>query len=284
MPKVSRSGKEPPMHRTQNHRLIDLHAHLVPGVDDGPKSVDESLTMLHIAETDGIETIVAAPHVFSTHNTIKDIEELIDRRQQFLEKVRHAQLNLQVLPGAEIFFTTNVMEYLNEFDKLLTLNRSSYFLLEFPFEFVFPHTQDFIFNLLTEGWIPIIVHPERNKSIQRTPGIVYDWVKTGAFVQVNAGSLKGIFGEEARAASYLLLHHNLVHVIASDAHSPNHRAPELAFVHSTLENAGIEIANLLVYDIPRSILDDEAITDIGELRDPRKKSKIFDFLKGLSGR
>jgi len=265
----------------QNHRLIDLHAHIVPGVDDGAKSIEESLEMLQSAKSDGIETIVATPHVLSFHNTIKDIGEIIKQTQKFLEGLNRYAVNLQVLQGAEVFFTADVMEYLKEYGEALTLNRGAYFLLEFPFEFVFPGTRDFIFNVLIEGWIPIIVHPERNKVIQRNPEILYDWVKTGALIQVNAGSLKGIFGEEAQVTSFHLLHHNLVHVIASDAHSPKHRTPELSFVHSILENEGIEIADLLVYDIPRAILDNKAIIDIGEPRDPRKKSKIFDFLRGM---
>jgi protein-tyrosine phosphatase len=266
---------------TQNNRLIDLHAHIVPGVDDGAKSFEESLQMLQMANSDGIETIVATPHVFSYLNTIKDIADIIKKRQEFLERLNRHPVKPQVLPGAEVFFTTNVMEYLHEYGELLCLNGSCYFLLEFPFEFVFPGIRDFIFSVLTEGWIPVIVHPERNRVIQRNPGMLYQWVKTGALIQVNAGSLKGLFGEEARLTSFHLLHHNLVHVIASDAHSLKRRPPELSFVHSTLENEGIEIADLLVYGNPRAILDNKAIIDIGEPLDPGKKSKIFDFLKGM---
>lgn len=264
-----------------NYKLIDLHAHLVPGVDDGAKSFEESLQMLQMAAADGIETIVATPHVFSYHNTLKDIEAIIKQTQAFLERLNQHPVKPQVLQGAEVFFTTNVMEYLKEYGEVLSINGSCYFLLEFPFEFVFPGTRDFIFNVLTEGWIPIIVHPERNKVIQRNPAILYDWVKTGALIQVNAGSLTGLFGEDARVTSFHLLNHNLVHVIASDAHSPKRRPPKLSFVYSILENEGIEIAELLVYGNPRAILDNEAIIDIGEPRDPRKKSKIFDFLKGM---
>jgi protein-tyrosine phosphatase len=266
---------------TQNNGLIDLHAHIVPGVDDGAKSDEESLKMLQIAGSDGIGTIVATPHVLSIHNRVKDIEKIIAATREFLERVKRPPLDLQVLQGAEVFLTTDIMKHLKQYGQFLALNGGSYFLLEFPFEFIFPGTWDFIFNILTEGWIPIIVHPERNKVIQRNPGTLYDWVKTGALVQLNAGSLKGTFGEEARATALHLLHHNLVHVIASDAHSPGLRAPGLSFVRDVLANRGIEIAHLLLYSIPRSILDDEAIPDIGEPRDPRKKRKIFDFLKGM---
>lgn len=269
------------MNSIQNKKLIDLHAHIVPGVDDGAKSFAESLKMLQIAEFDGIGTIVAAPHVLSAHNRIKDIEKIIAATQEFLERLKSNPINIQVLQGAEVFFTSNILDYLKQFGQFLALNGGSYFLLELPFEFIFPGTWDFIFNILTEGWIPIIVHPERNKVIQRNPGILYDWIKTGALIQINAGSLKKTFGEEARATAFHLLHHNLVHVIASDAHSPNLRVPELSFVKDLLVDQEIEIADLLLYTIPRLILDDKAISDIGEPRDPRKKRKIFDFLKRM---
>jgi protein-tyrosine phosphatase len=266
--------------RTQ-HKTIDLHTHIVPGVDDGAESFEESLKMLQAAELDGIESIVATPHMSSFHNTIKDMEEIITQTQKFLEDLNRYAINLQVLQGAEVFFTANLMEYLDEYGEALSINRGSYFLLEFPFEFIFPGTRSFIFNVLTRGWIPIIVHPERNRVIQRTPEVLYDWVKAGALTQVNAGSLTGFFGEEARLTSFHLLRHNLVHAIASDAHSPNHRTPGLSFVYPTLEKEGIEIADLLLYDIPRAILDNKAIADIGVPRDPRKKHKIFDFLRGM---
>ena len=263
----------------QNYRLIDLHAHIVPGVDDGAHTFEDSLKMLQIAEADGIESIVATPHVFSIHNTINNLEEIINQTQKFLEELKQYAINLQVLQGTEVYFTSNVLEYLAEYGDILSLNHSSYFLLEFPFDFVFPGTQNFLFKVQAEGWIPIIVHPERNKVIQRNPGILYDWIKTGALIQVNAGSLTGILGEAAQMTSFQLLHYNLVQIIASDAHSPNHRTPELSFVHSLLEKEGIEIADLLVYGNPRAILDNKTIINMGEPRDPRKKKKIFDFFK-----
>lgn len=265
----------------QKNKTIDLHTHIVPGVDDGAESFEESLKMLQIAELDGIEAIVATPHVSSFHNTIKDIEEIITQTQKFIADLNRYAINLRVLQGAEVFFTANLMEYLNEYGDALSINRGSYFLLEFPFEFIFPGTRGFIFNVLTAGWIPIIVHPERNRVVQRHPEILYDWIKAGALAQVNAGSLTGLFGAEAQLTSFNLLRHNLVHAIASDAHSPNHRTPELSFVYPILEKEGIEMADLLVYDIPRAILDNKAIADIGQPRDPRKKHKIFDFLREI---
>jgi protein-tyrosine phosphatase len=266
---------------TPGKTFIDLHAHIVPGVDDGAESFDEALEMLRMAEADGVAAIVATPHVFSAHNTVKEFEIISRRIRDFHQQVKQSGLNINVLPGAEVFFTADLLEYLAKYQDILTLNHSSYFLLEFPFEFIFPGTRDFIFNVLTEGWIPVIVHPERNHAIQRSPAILYDWVKLGVLVQVNAGSLKGIFGSAAQETAFRLLYHNLVHVIASDAHSPNHRPPLLSFVPALLKNQGIENADFLVHHIPRAILEDKAVPDTGEPLDPQKKTKFFDFLKGI---
>ena len=260
--------------------LIDLHAHVVPGVDDGSASEKESLDMLQLAEADGIEYIVATPHVFSKLNIEKQVETVLEKRQEFLEKVRLFDFKLQVLAGTEVFFTSNLNSLLKRYDKQLTLNQSSFFILEFPFDFIFPGVKEFIFNILMEGWIPVIAHPERNQVIQRTPRILFEMVEQGALSQVNAGSLEGQFGPEARASALQLIQHNLVHVVASDAHSIKHRPPKLFSVYSHFKEIDPEKADLLFKEIPRAILRDKAVPDIGEPRDPQRKIKFFDFLKG----
>jgi protein-tyrosine phosphatase len=261
--------------------LIDLHCHLVPGVDDGPQSETEAFQMLRIAEDDGIEIIAATPHLFSTHNVFPDAEETVKRRDFFLKRTRQDSGSVEVLLGAEVYFTTNLLSYLKEFQCLITLNAGSYFILEFPFDFVFPNIKDFIYRVMLEGWIPIISHVERNRVFQRNPGMVYKLVKMGALSQVNAGSLRGDFGEAAMETALKLIAHNLVHVIASDAHSPRQRTPTLSFVYSLLKGEEREKVDLMVRDIPRAIIEDQGIPDIGSPTNPEKgkSKKIFDLLK-----
>jgi len=258
--------------------LIDLHAHVVPGVDDGAPTEKDALTMLQMAEADGIEYVVATPHVFSKLNIEKQVETILEKRQEFLEKVRLIDFKLRVLAGAEVFFTSNLSSLLKRYDKQLTLNQSSFFIIEFPFDFIFPGIKVFIFNILMEGWIPIIAHPERNQVIQRTPRILFEMVEQGALSQVNAGSLDGQFGPEARASALQLIQHNLVHVVASDAHSIKHRPPKLSSVYSHFKEIDTEKADLLFKKIPEAILKDKAVPDIGEARDPQKKVKFFDMI------
>jgi protein-tyrosine phosphatase len=255
--------------------LIDLHAHIVPGVDDGSSSDKESLKMLQIAEADGIECIVATPHVFSKLNSVRDVESILEKKQEFLDRIKLFDFRIQVLPGSEVFFTTNLGTLLQKYDTQLTLNSTPYFILEFPFDFIFPGIHDFIFNILMDGRIPVIAHPERNQVIQRNPGILFQMVRQGVLTQINAGSLLGSFGPEAQATAFLLVQNNLAHVVASDAHSMNNRTPRLSSAYSLLADKNGEKSELLFKKIPRAILNDEQIPDIGEPLDPRKRQKFF---------
>ena len=259
--------------------LIDLHAHIVPGVDDGAQSEKDAIEMIRTAEADGTETIVATPHIFSKLNLVKDLDLILQKQEEFLEKVRMFDFNLKVLPGAEVFFTTNVKELLNRYQRLITLNRTGYFILEFPFDFIFPGIRDFLFGLQMDGWIPLIAHPERNQVIQRNPGLLYEMIQQGALAQVNAGSLMGYFGPEVRHTAYQLLHYNLIHVVASDAHSLKHRPPRLSEAYIHIESIDSNKADLYLKEIPRAILNDRGLPDMDDPIDPRKKVRFFDFFK-----
>lgn len=259
--------------------LIDLHAHLVPGVDDGPSTEKDSLEMIRMAEANGIEYIVATPHIFNKLNIIKDLEMILQMQEEFLEKIRLFSLKIQVLSGAEIFFTSNLREIFNQYKNLLTINRSCYFILEFPFDFIFPKIEDFIFKIQMDGWIPIIAHPERNQVIQRNPRMLFEMVQKGALSQVNAGSISGAFGPEAQATAFKLIHYNLVQVIASDAHSIRHRPPLLTSVYDHLKELDIEKADLLFKKNPLAILNDQGLPGMDDPMDPQKKVKFFDFIR-----
>ncbi|MCX6554659.1 MAG: tyrosine protein phosphatase, partial [Candidatus Aminicenantes bacterium] len=214
--------------------MIDLHGHYLPEVDDGAGSLETSLAMLRHARADGIATVVATPHACSALCTIKGFAALRASRDKWLKTVESSGLALRVVCGAEVYFTSELLTLLKDNRDLLTINNGSYFLLEFPGEYIYAHSKDFIFKVLTEGFIPIISHAERNAEIQRSPAMLRELVKVGALCQVNAGSLRGDFGNTARRSAYELIQANLVHVIASDAHDLQSRKPELSFVPALL--------------------------------------------------
>jgi protein-tyrosine phosphatase len=257
--------------------VIDLHGHYLPGVDDGAETVDVSLAMLRCAEADGIGTVVVTPHACGNTCRVRDLESLRRRYEEWLKSLTAGGFGLRILPGAEVYFTSELLPILRDHHDLLTINRSSYFLLEFPHDYVYAHSKNFIFKIMTEGFIPIISHPERNSEIQRSPAVLRDLVKAGALCQVNAGSLRGDFGNAARQCAYELIEGNLVHAIASDAHDLESRRPELAYVRELLHHLPPEKIGMYLQDIPAAIIADQALPDIGEPSRRHPRRTFFDL-------
>lgn len=236
--------------------MIDLHCHILPGIDDGSTSVEMSLQMARIAVADGITTTACTPHLYPGvyENVAKDIHHAVRRLSQQLEE---AGIPLTLADGAEIQIVHGIVQGLRS-GRMATLNGSRYFLLEpshgaIPFGFA-----RIIFDLLTAGYIPIIAHPERLAWVdeQHYPWLV-DAVAEGAWVQVTSGSLTGRFGQRARILSENLLSDGLVHLIATDAHDPQYRRPLLGEGQRAAERyVGTAEAERLVLDRPLAVLAD----------------------------
>jgi protein-tyrosine phosphatase len=259
--------------------MIDLHGHYLPGVDDGAKDLETAAAMLRHAAADGIEAVVVTPHVMGNSCKAKGLDTLRRNREKIWPELEKNAGKIKLITGAEVYFTSELLPILKENRDLLTINNGSYFLLEFPADYIYAHSRDFIFKVLTEGFIPIISHAERNQEIQRSPNILFDFVEAGALCQINAGSLRGDFGNEARRTAFELLDANAVHVIASDAHNLTSRKPELAFVPTLLRNFDQEKVNHYLHDIPAAIIADEALPDIGEALRRKTKRGFFNFIK-----
>jgi protein-tyrosine phosphatase len=259
--------------------MIDLHGHYLPRVDDGAKDMAASLAMLRYAESDGIETAVVTPHTCSSQSTFKEFDSLRRGWKQWRDSLNDQGLKIKIVSGAEVYFTSELLSLLKDNRDLLTINSGSYFLLEFPADYVYAHSKNFIYNILTDGFIPIISHAERNAEIQRSPAVLRDLVKAGALCQINAGSLRGDFGNTARQSAFELLKSNLVHVIATDAHDLDSRKPELSFVPALLRHMDPEKITMYLNDIPAAIIADQAIPDIGEPLGRQPKRTFFDFFK-----
>ncbi len=259
--------------------MIDLHGHYLPGVDDGAASLEESLAMLRLAQDDGVMAVAATPHAGSALSACRDLDALRRSREAWKKEVATSGLELRVADGAEVYFTSDLLPLLQDNRDLLCLNGGSYFLLEFPADYVYAHSKEFLFKVLTEGFIPIVSHAERNAEIQRSPAVLRELVKAGALCQLNAGSLRGDFGHEARRCAYDLLRDNLVHVIASDAHDLQKRRPGLSFVRPLLAGVDAGKIDLYLHGIPAAVLADEAIPDIGEPVAHKPRRSVFDFFR-----
>lgn len=240
--------------------MIDIHSHILPGMDDGAQDIYDTLEMVEIAAKSGITAMVATPHCnipSGYRNYFGD--EYREIVQNVREAVREEGLPVRIFPGAEAMGTADLPQLLQD-GKIMTLNQSRYLLVEFFFD----EDPEFVGNLLEElvglKVIPVIAHAERYKFVQRDPNLVYDWRSKGYPIQVNKGSLRGKFGRRAMETAYLLLNHHLVSVVASDAHSPHIRTPEMKRVHEQLSMEYPEsYVDMLFYENPRRICQNKPI-------------------------
>jgi protein-tyrosine phosphatase len=205
--------------------MIDLHCHILPGLDDGPEKLDESVAMCQIAFEDGIRTIVATPHFRPGAYEFRDPTEQLTALRREVERLG---LELTILPGADVTVTPELPLHLVQ-QPMLTINgMGKYVLAELPHEAVPARWDDFLLSLRKRGTTPIITHPERNRWFLNHSDALYPFVLAGGLVQITAMSILGENGPESREYSTDLLKRGLVHVIASDAHSSDQRQPRLA--------------------------------------------------------
>lgn len=259
--------------------MIDLHGHYLPGVDDGAPDLETSLAMLRLAQDDGVEAVVVTPHACSSLCSVRGYDELHSRWQRFHKDIVETSLTLKTYSGAEVFLTSELLAILGDHRDLLVINNGSYLLIEFPADYVYAHSKEFVFKLLNAGYIPIVSHPERNREIQRSPAILRELVEAGALCQLNAGSLRGDFGNSARESAFALVRANLVHVIASDAHDLERRRPGLSHVPELLRGVDPAKARMYLHDIPQAIVADQAVPDIGEPELERPRRSFFATLR-----
>lgn len=201
--------------------MVDIHSHILPSLDDGAQSLEEALSMAKIAANGGINHMVASSHGNYFSYTLDEYWEQLEKLQSCL-KQQHIPLTLY--SGMEIFVDGDVSPLL-ERRGLLTLNRTNYLLIEFPFEDRARNVQKNIAALQQKGYKIVLAHPERYLFIQKDPEFAYYLEETGCVLQVNQGSLLGDFGGRAEMLARQLLSDGVVGVIATDAHDPRYRAP-----------------------------------------------------------
>lgn len=216
--------------------MIDIHSHILPAIDDGAKNIEEALEMCVIAVEDGIETIVATPHLLDGRydHSYFEIANAVENLRRILKE---KGLNLNILSGADIHAVPNLPEFLKRPGADFTLGMNGrYFLLEFPFDFA-PKRQleELVFEIMLDGFVPIITHPERCSAFQEDRALVNLFYERGALYQITAMSVTGDFGDEAEKCASYMLKRGLAHFIASDAHSAKRRKPVLSRAFKKIE-------------------------------------------------
>ncbi len=237
--------------------LIDLHTHILPGMDDGAADLEQALAMARTAADDGITIIAATPHVLAGEydNSRVQILQKIGELQQVLEA---EGINIKIMPGAEYYIEADLPRRLAD-GQLLTINDGGkYLLVELPAMMVPDYTARVLYELQLQGVTPILAHPERNSGFARDPKLLQVFIERGFLVQITAGSITGKFGKAVSKTAMAFLQNGCVHIIASDAHSAskhNPRIPVLSPACAILQRKyGTDMARQLSSGNPEKIL------------------------------
>ncbi|NUQ66281.1 MAG: hypothetical protein HUU20_27790 [Pirellulales bacterium] len=248
--------------------FVDIHCHLLPGIDDGAADWEQSLAMARIAAGDGIATIAATPHQLGNYsqNRSDAIRRLVRELQGLLDQQR---IPLRVVPGADVRIEPEMVSKILAGDVLTLGGRSRYVLLELPHELYVP-LERLLSEFQSAGLVGILSHPERNLGLLAQPPLVESLVDSGCLMQVTAGSLVGTFGPSVQAMAERLLSRGLVHFLATDAHSPKSRRPlmQRAFERAA-ELAGPEAAIDLCCRNPSLVLANRPVA--GGRREVRRQ-------------
>lgn len=238
---------------------IDIHCHVLPGIDDGARDLEEAVDMCRLAAADGCKALIATPHLRHERWWNDDLERLETLRRAVQEQVGET---LQILLGGEIAVNTQSYAELWELPdgRLPTLAGSRYVLLEFDRHGLGPDPLELIHELRIADWFPVVAHPERISWLASDPPLLRECVASGAHLQLTAMSLTGQLGQRLEALSISLIDQDLVAFIASDAHGVGLRPPGLGRAFRLVEARwGREKARRLLIDHPQCILDDEPL-------------------------
>ena len=244
--------------------MIDIHAHILPGLDDGSDRTRTSLEMAALAVRSGVTDLIATPHSnqrgrFENYAS----EELTAQFERLKGVLKQERIDLRLHLGMEVYATSDMAELYRE-GRLLTLAGSRYLLMEFGFHDDAYYMEHVLRDVMDTGVTPVLAHPERYHALQRLPEIMVDWVRAGVHLQINKGSLSGAFGNEAFRLAAEMLDHELVSFVASDAHRSDQRTTVLKDVyHWIAAHYSEHLAERLLRANPRRVLRDEPLPACG---------------------
>ncbi len=261
-------------------RMVDIHCHVLPEMDDGAISLEESVAMCRAAAADGIKTIVATPHMFNGVCATPDKETI---NQKIAMVTQACEGCVKIVPGGEVRYSHEVFEEVGDPGARFRLNGGSYMLLEFPFRSMPPNVETAVFQILSAGVTPVIAHPERNLRLQERPAMLANLIERGAMAQLDAGSLTGSFGREAQSLAKRIVEAGLAHFIATDAHHQDRRRPVLSVAAAVAADwGGEEYARAMVEANPEALINDRPIpfqpdADVDALLGRKKAKTWFAF-------
>lgn len=256
--------------------MVDLHCHILPGLDDGAKNLEDSLAMAEDAIADGITHVVATPHASSAYSF--DFARVCAARDELSAKLGE---RLTLATGCDFHLNHENLTAARQDPRPFCINQKDYLLVEFN-EFSIPPSMDqTLHELQLAGIHPIVTHPERNAILRTRPERLQTWIAQGSYVQITAASLTGVFGPVAQELAWLWLVQGCVHFISSDAHNTARRPLKLKFAFDAVaERCGEERARSLLIENPRAAFEGQPLPYVPEVApasEPRKRKRFFFF-------
>jgi protein-tyrosine phosphatase len=262
--------------------MIDIHCHILPGLDDGAESFDTSVAMAEMAIAEGVTHIIGTPHASAGHPFIPN---LVKQRRDELQEMFQGRLTIAT--GCDFHLNYENLQEVRFEPERFTLNQKNYLLVEFA-DFSIPSSLDqALHELQLAGLSPIITHPERNPLIRTKPERLFNWIRQGCYVQVTAQSLSGRFGKAAQQVSHDWLDAGAVHFIASDAHNVTSRPLRLRETYDEIaKTRGEETARALLVENPLAVFEGKPLPYVPDVCEdgesaeagwPRKKKRFWFF-------
>lgn len=239
--------------------MYDIHCHVLYGVDDGARNIEDSINICRLLANDGVKAVIATPHYMEGKSQI-DSSRLFTHVFLLNLELKVENIDMEVLAGMEVYTNPDLLN-LYEQKKIITINYKNYMLIELPqYNILPPYLDDLLFNLQLKGIKPVIAHPERYISVIKDPYIVYSLINKGCIMQVNSGSVEGLFGSTVRKTAYILLKNNMVHVVSSDTHSSYRNISSLKNCYGIIyKKFGKDTAENLFINNPYKIINGENI-------------------------
>ena len=263
--------------------MIDVHSHVLPGIDDGTKVVEEAVEFCRLAAERGTEILVATPH-HKPGSYQNPRDRVLQSVASLQKRIDTAGIRLRLAPGCEIFVDTDLADRIGAGELLTYGDNRRYILLEFSFQQYPVRPEDLVFRLKLSGVTPVIAHPERIRWFQEDVDRLVTLVRAGALAQVTGSSLEGTFGSRVRSITREMLERGCVHLIASDAHDLSYRPPGLErATEAAAEIVGEEAARRMVRETPAAVVEGREVRvdpPIGADELPKKRGGFL----GLFGR
>ena len=260
--------------------MVDFHTHILPNIDDGSKSVEETFALIKEAEKAGFDAIISTSHYIEQYYNVPNRDRKI-WLDALSSKFDEQNINMKLYLGSEIYITEKIVELIKE-EKAATINNTKYVLFELPMNAKPFYLNDVIFEIMKNDMKPILAHPERYSFIQKNPNEIYDLIQKGVLMQSNYASFIGYYGNGVKFTARKLLKNNMIHFLGSDVHTSKTIYPKIPKILEELKKLiGEEKVYELTEKNPKLALNNEKI----KIRDPEHIKMTFKdkfFMNGDS--